>query len=82
MAVGFDSVKALDDLWQYHRQEQLNALMHELLLTPGVLKSADVNDVTLVTKLWEDEYELCKQELLESSTKKVDVSNRRKYMYK
>lgn len=80
MAVGFDSIEALDNLWEYHRQEKLGPLLHELLVTSSSLKAADVLDVTLVTKLWDDEYESCKQELLAGTTEKVDIINRRMYI--
>ena len=80
MAVGFDSVKALDDLWEYHRQEKLNPLMHDLLITSSALKAANVYDVTFVTKLWDDEYDACKEELLMNGVKQtVEIADRSKY---
>lgn len=79
MAVGFDSIKALDDLWEYHRQNKLNDLMHDILITPSALKTANVDDVTLVTKLWDDEYERCKQELMAGTTERVKIADRRKW---
>ena len=80
MAVGFDSVKALDDLWEYHRQEKLNPLMHDLLITSSALKAANVYDVTFVTKLWDDEYDACKEELLMNGVQQtVEIADRSKY---
>ncbi|KAL4218482.1 hypothetical protein ACF0H5_023216 [Mactra antiquata] len=72
MAVGFDTVQALDALWTLHRTEKLNVLMHELLITSGVLKAADIISVTLDTKLWDDEYDSCKNELM---TRKSEILN-------
>jgi len=77
MAVGFETVKELDDLWAYHKEEKLSPLLHEILLTSSVMEAADVTNVRLVVKLWDDEYEACKHELDNKTTQRVDISDRR-----
>ncbi|XP_052764617.1 uncharacterized protein LOC128206291 isoform X1 [Mya arenaria] len=76
MAVGFETMKELDDLWEYYRQEKLTPLIHEVLITSSALKAAEVKSVRLVTKLWEDEYEVCKEELEHKTNRRVDIVDR------
>ncbi|KAH3897464.1 uncharacterized protein LOC127864627 [Dreissena polymorpha] len=76
LAVGFETLEALDDLWTYHRDGNLNALMHEFLITPRVLEAAEVDKVIMVTKLWDDEYEACKEEIENKTRMRVNIINR------
>lgn len=77
MAVGFDAVEALDSLWILYKQEKLTSLIHDVLMTSDVLKAASITDITLLTKLWDDEYDVCKQELLSRTPILLDIQFRR-----
>lgn len=77
MAVGFDAVEALDSLWNLYKQEKLTSLIHDVLMTSDVLKAASITDITLLTKLWDDEYDVCKQELMSRTPVLLDIQFRR-----
>ncbi|XP_045181532.2 uncharacterized protein LOC123540508 isoform X2 [Mercenaria mercenaria] len=76
MAVGFDTVEALDYLWAIHRQNKLTALMHEVLITSDVLKAASITAITIETKLWDDEYYVCKEAILSRKPEILDIQYR------
>ncbi|XP_060587348.1 uncharacterized protein LOC132742866 isoform X2 [Ruditapes philippinarum] len=76
MAVGFDTIEALDELWTMYKEEKLNALIESILITAGDLKAASLKDVTLKTKLWEDEYDVCRQELEPDMKQRLDIQFR------
>ncbi|XP_045181045.2 uncharacterized protein LOC123540253 isoform X1 [Mercenaria mercenaria] len=76
MAVGFDTVKDLDELWSLYKDDKLSSLIHDILITTGDLKAASITEVTLQTKLWEDEYDICKQELASEAKKRPDIQYR------
>lgn len=76
MAIGFDNLDALDALWELHKRQKLDSLLHEILTTSEVMEKASVKNITLETKLWYDEYESCKSELETRSMNIVDVKHR------
>ena len=73
LAIGFDRIDSLDELWSLHRKHKLRPLMHDILITPAVLKSISCKTVTLDVKLWDDEYEDCRKDLLTKLTKPENI---------
>ena len=78
MAVGFDTVETLDELWALHKEDKLNSLIQSILITSGDLEAASLKDVTLKTKVWDDEYDVCKEELEMCTKPKLDIQFMRK----
>ena len=81
MALGFDTVESLDTLWNIHRQGELTALIHDVMITSDVLKAASITSITIITKLWDDEYDVCKQDILSRSSEVLDIQYRRMCLF-
>lgn len=76
MAVGFDTAAELDELWKLHKEDKLSTLIHDILITSGDLKAASITAVTLKTKLWDDEYDVCRKEIMSRSNSVQNIQNR------
>ncbi|XP_060564273.1 uncharacterized protein LOC132723553 [Ruditapes philippinarum] len=76
MAVGFDTVESLNSLWAIHRRGELTSLIHDVLITSDVLKAASITAITIETKLWDDEYDVCKHDISSRSPEVLDIQYR------
>lgn len=76
LAIGFDRLDSLDELWSLHRKHKLQPLMQDMLITPALLKTVSCRIITLDVKLWDDEYEDCRRELLNRMTKPENIRDK------
>jgi hypothetical protein len=81
MAVGFDTVESLNSLWAIHRRGELTSLIHDVLITSDVLKAASITAITIETKLWDDEYDVCKHDISTRFPEVLDIQYRRIYIF-
>ncbi|KAL3890754.1 hypothetical protein ACJMK2_003032 [Sinanodonta woodiana] len=75
MAVGFDDPDALESLWTSFKSGKLNAALQEALLTPSIMHSVEASKIVLHTRLFEDEYTLCHDELYIQTSKRENVQS-------
>ncbi|OWF34965.1 uncharacterized protein LOC110443545 [Mizuhopecten yessoensis] len=75
LAVGFDDIDALENVWKLHKDEKLQRALQDVLMTPSILKSLGATNITLWIKMMEDEYTNCKNELLCRKMGKVNVTS-------
>ena len=62
--LGFDFVEALDATWRmYNKSDELAQLMHRLFITDELLKRMRVKFIEIRTRMWEDEYLKCRNEI-------------------
>lgn len=76
LAIGFDRLDSLDELWSLHRKHKLEPLMQDMLITPALLKTVSCTSVKLDVKLWDDEYEDCRRELMSKTIKLESIQNK------
>ena len=63
MAIAFDTEEALDEVWNCHQEQRLTPVLHNILLTPRVIKAVSTTRIRLEVRLWDDEYHACKNEI-------------------
>lgn len=76
LAIGFDHTDSLNELWMLHRKNRLESLIHDVLITPALLKTVSCKSITLDVKLWDDEYEDCRIELKSKLIKQENIRDR------
>nr|XP_022321434.1 uncharacterized protein LOC111123411 isoform X2 [Crassostrea virginica] len=76
LAVGFDDIDALERVWKLHTSEKLTGLMQDLLITQSLLKKLEATRIVLTTRMFEDEYTNCKNELLGRSLQKISIKTK------
>ena len=81
LAIGFDRLDSLDELWTLHRNNKLQPILHEILVTPAVLKTLSCKHITLDVKLWDDEYDDCRKELLNKVSRHDNIRDNGKQSF-
>lgn len=76
MAIGMDSLEALDAVWSLYKRGKLTSVIYDTLITPEVLQSISVSKIVIKTKLWEDEYDKCQQEITTRTDKVQNIKAR------
>lgn len=77
MAVGFDDIQALESVWKLHSTEKMNGLIQDLLINQALLKKLQATRIVLTTRMFEDEYTNCKNELLSRSMQRISIKTKR-----
>lgn len=77
MAVGFDDMQALESVWKLHSTEKMNGLIQDLLINQALLKKLQATRIVLTTRMFEDEYTNCKNELLSRSMQRISIKTKR-----
>ena len=79
LAVTFDSVEDLLELWRLQEKKQLSSLFQAVLVDKAMLKALAVKTLTVRVRMWPDELEACQGELLTLATenKRVAIKTRR-----
>ncbi|XP_069105961.1 uncharacterized protein [Argopecten irradians] len=75
LAVGFDDVDALENVWKLHKEDKLQRALQDILMTSSILNSIGASNITLWIKMMEDEYTNCKNELLCRKMARVSISS-------
>ncbi|XP_033727534.1 uncharacterized protein LOC117316861 [Pecten maximus] len=75
LAVGFDDVDALENVWRLHKDDKLQRALQDILMTPALLNSLGASNITLWIKMTEEEYKKCRNELLCRKMGKVSISS-------
>ncbi|KAK3088063.1 hypothetical protein FSP39_014166 [Pinctada imbricata] len=70
LALGFDSVEALENIWNLNVNGKLNHILQEVLVTPALLEKVGATKIVLKTRMFTDEYADCKDELKKLSDQK------------
>lgn len=76
MAVGFDDIHALESVWDLHSSEKMNGLIQDLLINQALLKKLQATRIVLTTRMFEDEYTNCKNELLGRSPQRISIKTK------
>lgn len=77
MAVGFDDIQALESVWKLLSTEKMNGLIQDLLINQALLKKLQATRIVLTTRMFEDEYTNCKNELLSRSMQRISIKTKR-----
>ncbi|XP_061168812.1 uncharacterized protein LOC133178058 isoform X1 [Saccostrea echinata] len=77
MAVGFDNIDALESVWKLNKSEKMTGLMQDLLITQPLLKKLEAKRIVLTTRMFEDEYTNCKNELLSRSLQRISIKTKK-----
>lgn len=77
MAVGFDDIHALESVWDLHSSEKMNGLIQDLLINQALLKKLQATRIVLTTRMFQDEYTNCKNELLGRSPQRISIKTKR-----
>ena len=73
ITVSCSSLQVLERLWDDYCSNHLNEVVQQTLVTAEVLKELGVSEVKLKTTISEEEYEACKEFLMQSSGKIYSV---------
>ena len=73
ITVSCSSLQVLERLWDDYCSKNLNEVVQQTLVTAEVLKELGVSEVKLKTTISEEEYEACKEFLMQSSGKIYSV---------
>ncbi|KAK7473900.1 hypothetical protein BaRGS_00034889 [Batillaria attramentaria] len=76
LAVTFDSVTSLDDVWTMSQNRQLSALFQAIFVDKSLLKALGVRKLTVRVRMWPDEVEACREEMEKMNGKKVNIDTR------
>ncbi|XP_070208330.1 uncharacterized protein [Littorina saxatilis] len=78
LAVTFDNLADLIDVWKLHEGKQLSPLFQAIFADKAMLKALRVRKLTLRVRLWLDEFEECRDELKKMAKEgtRVDVHTR------
>ncbi|KAK3609003.1 hypothetical protein CHS0354_003902 [Potamilus streckersoni] len=75
MAVGFDDADSLGSLWTSFKSGKLNAALQDALLTPSLMHSVEASTIVLHTRLFEDEFKKCHDEIYIQARKREDIQS-------
>lgn len=75
LAVGFDDVDALEQVWKLHKDDKLQRLLQDVLMTSSLLHSLKASNIVLWCQVMEDEYTNCKNELLCRKMARVSIAS-------
>ncbi|ESP02614.1 hypothetical protein LOTGIDRAFT_237861 [Lottia gigantea] len=73
LTLAFDNVDALDAVWKLFQPNKLSALVNEMFLDQNALKALGLKTLTLQARLWEDEYNYCRNEILSAGPARVSI---------
>ncbi|XP_076456821.1 uncharacterized protein LOC143291090 [Babylonia areolata] len=78
LAVIFDSLEALQDLWKLHEGKQLSPLFQSMLVDKALIDSLGVRELTVRVRMWPDELEACREEMakMAEEQKRVNIHTR------
>ena len=77
--VGFDSATALDTCWKEFTADKLGPVFTRMFITPAVLKKVGAKKIQLRTRLYQDEYDKCKTEIMSNKVEHLPVEKQGKY---
>lgn len=77
LAVGFDDVDNLDAIWRLQNKKMLGTHLTDVLLNHALLKKLGATKILLSTRLFEDEYTACSEELTKHK-KAIDLASKEK----
>ena len=81
--LGFDFVEALDATWRmYNKSDELAQLMHRLFITDELLKRMRVKFIEIRTRMWEDEYLKCRNEITSGQPGRTPIYKKSTYLHK
>ncbi|XP_055871499.1 uncharacterized protein LOC129923626 isoform X2 [Biomphalaria glabrata] len=75
LAVTFDTLDAVDNLWTLYIKGKLTPIFQDLLVDQALLKATKTVKISLRSKLWEDEYKSCLNEITTRSTVRQRLSS-------
>ncbi|XP_041361160.1 uncharacterized protein LOC121377288 isoform X2 [Gigantopelta aegis] len=73
LVVTFDDIDAINSLWELHVNNKLSPMFQDILIDGALLKAMEAKRVTIRAKLWEDEYNDSKMELLERGMDRISL---------
>ena len=81
LVVTFDDIDAINSLWELHLNNKLTPMFQDILIDGALLKAMEAKRVSIRAKLWEDEYNDSKMELLERGMDRLSLDKFRKFPY-
>lgn len=74
--IGFDDIDALENIWKLHKSERMNGAVQDVLITQPLLKKLEATRIVLTTRMFDDEYTNCKNELLSRSLQRISIKTK------
>ncbi|XP_048726892.1 uncharacterized protein LOC125645434 isoform X3 [Ostrea edulis] len=80
LVIGFDDIDALENIWKLHKSERMNGAVQDVLITQPLLKKLEATRIVLTTRMFDDEYTNCKNELLSRSLQRISIKTKKNDM--
>ena len=72
---------ALQGLWSLYEGGRLGEMLNSVLITPEALKTLHAERIQLRTRMWADERDICRQELILGKVKCNPASTKGMYFF-
>ena len=76
LAVSFDNMEALERLRTLHKDERLSPILEEIFMRPEVLKKVGARSIDFRVRLFDEEYEDCRLDILEKKFNQFTLVDR------